>query len=238
MADRFENEPPTTKAAEGTNEVQIAVFDDDETPRAFVVTLLRSVFGKAEDEADALTTAIETKGKVAFGTYSADAAAKLLRAAQNRIEADGHRLALAAEPISAGTRCIFCDRLGRTRQTVSNGHKAPMCDSCISLIANSLSEDSKTRQFKHAYEALAWHFRGIPQDQLVSITRQFPGHMRADVQAAIDKLFSVSPIRFFGIFEQHRYETLSLAALTKDGQWAILSRPPSIRMSTSARRSP
>jgi hypothetical protein len=42
--------------------------------------------------------------------------------------------------------------------------------------------------------------------------------MRADVQGAVDKLFSASPIRFFGIHEGYRYETLTIAALTKRGQ--------------------
>jgi ATPase family associated with various cellular activities (AAA) len=36
--------------------------------------------------------------------------------------------------------------------------------------------------------------------------------MRADVQAAVDRLFSASPIRFFGIHERQRYETLTIAA--------------------------
>ncbi|MGJ4943246.1 AAA family ATPase [Bradyrhizobium sp. HKCCYLS1011] len=45
--------------------------------------------------------------------------------------------------------------------------------------------------------------------------------MRADVQVAIDQLFSVSPIRFFGLYDQHRFETLTYAGLTKDGQQAV-----------------
>jgi hypothetical protein len=49
--------------------------------------------------------------------------------------------------------------------------------------------------------------------------------MRADVQAAIDRLFSASSIRFFGIHEQYRYETLNIAALTKDGRNAIATAP-------------
>jgi len=40
------------------------------------------------------------------------------------------------------------------------------------------------------------------------------------VQAGIDRLFSASPIRFFGIDEPHRYETLTIAALTRDGRGA------------------
>ena len=49
--------------------------------------------------------------------------------------------------------------------------------------------------------------------------------MRADVQAAVDRLFSASPLRFFGIHEEHRYETLSIAALTRDGRNAHAIAP-------------
>ena len=49
--------------------------------------------------------------------------------------------------------------------------------------------------------------------------------MRADVQAGVDKLFSASPLRFFGIHEEHRYETLSLAALSSDGRNAHAIAP-------------
>jgi hypothetical protein len=60
-----------------------------------------------------------------------------------------------------------------------------------------------------------WHFAGIATDELAATSRQFPGHMRADVQAAIDKLFSESAVRFFGIHEERRYETLTISALTR-----------------------
>jgi hypothetical protein len=56
---------------------------------------------------------------------------------------------------------------------------------------------TRRKQFNYAREALGWYFSGIPRDQLVATSRQFPGHMRADVQVAVDRLFSVSPIRFF-----------------------------------------
>jgi hypothetical protein len=83
--------------------------------------------------------------------------------------------------------------------------------------------------FKFAFEALASHFAGVPHDQLATTSRQFPGHMRADVQVAIDKLLSTSPIRFFGILEQHRYETLTFASLTRDGQHANAIAPAQYR---------
>jgi ATPase family associated with various cellular activities (AAA) len=86
--------------------------------------------------------------------------------------------------------------------------------------------EKERKQFQHAHEAIAWHFDGIPEDQLIAISRRFPGHMRADLQAAIDRLFSVSPVRFFGIHEEFRYETVSFASLTtKRGERAPAIAP-------------
>ncbi len=65
----------------------------------------------------------------------------------------------------------------------------------------------------------------LAADELVSTSRTFPGHMRADVQVGVDKLFSDSPLRFFGIYEEHRYETLNFAALTRGGRNAHAIAP-------------
>jgi hypothetical protein len=92
-------------------------------------------------------------------------------------------------------------------------------------ITSNLPEVTRKKQFNHACEALGWHFAGIPRDQLVATSRQFPGHMRADVQVAVDGLFSASPFRFFGIDEQQRYETLTFSALTRDGRGAHVIAP-------------
>jgi hypothetical protein len=100
-----------------------------------------------------------------------------------------------------------------------------VCNDCTREITNGLPDVTRNKQFDLACDALNWHFAGIPRDQLVATTRQFPGHMRADVQVAVDKLFSVSPLRFFGIYEQHRYETLSFAGLTRDGRDASAIAP-------------
>jgi hypothetical protein len=102
---------------------------------------------------------------------------------------------------------------------------ALVCDDCMCAVTSKLPEIVSKKQFNYACDALAWHFAGIPRDQLVSTSRLFPGHMRADVQAGIDRLFSTSPIRFFGIPKERRYETLSIAALTKDGRNARTIAP-------------
>jgi len=86
-------------------------------------------------------------------------------------------------------------------------------------------EPSGALQFEYACDALAWHFAETAPDQFVTTVRQFPGHMRADVQVAIDRLFA-SPIRFFGAHEEYRYETLSFARLKRRGRNAIPLAPP------------
>ena len=79
-------------------------------------------------------------------------------------------------------------------------------------------------QFEYSCEAIDWHFADIPSDQLTTTARRFPGHMRADVQAAIDKLFP-SPVRFFGAYEEYRYEPLTFARLKRRGRGAIPLAP-------------
>src|SRR5260370_24774317 len=49
--------------------------------------------------------------------------------------------------------------------------------------------------------------------------------MQADVQVAVDGLSPTAPIRFFGIHEEHRYETLTIARLTRDGRNAQAIAP-------------
>lgn len=73
-------------------------------------------------------------------------------------------------------------------------------------------------QLKFTHQAITRHFEDVPQAELVSTTRIFPGHMRADLQVAVDDLFSVAPSRFFGVLEQGRYETLTFSVLARDGQ--------------------
>jgi hypothetical protein len=95
------------------------------------------------------------------------------------------------------------------------GKTIVICDKCALGVAKNFGKITREKQFEYANETLEWHFAGVPRDQLVATSRQFPGHMRADVQAAVDNLFGATAIRFFGIHERHRYETLTIAALTE-----------------------
>jgi hypothetical protein len=124
-----------------------------------------------------------------------------------------------------GGRCHFCSEDFSDNWVSLQGVVALVCDDCIHEITGKLPEVTRPKQFNHACEALGWYFSGIPRGQLVATSQQFLGHMRANVQAAVDRLLSVSLIRFFGIHEQQRYETLTFAALTGDARGAQMIAP-------------
>ncbi|TPJ82281.1 ATP-dependent Clp protease adaptor ClpS [Mesorhizobium sp. B2-6-2] len=173
--------------------LQLVIHNDDQTPWAFVVDLIRSVFSRSEAEAEALTATVSQQGKAACGSYPSAVAKAMLDTAEQRIKAAGHPLRITAVPYGVED----------------------------ALAPDQPARASRNKKFKYAHEAIAWHFAGLAHDEVIATSRQFPGHMRADVQVALDKLFSVSPVRFFGLYEQHRYETLTYAALTKEGQHAV-----------------
>ncbi|MGH6714730.1 MAG: ATP-dependent Clp protease adaptor ClpS [Bradyrhizobium sp.] len=104
------------------------------------------------------------------------------------------------------------------------GHNLLLTGEAASANEADASEDSYNETFDWACNALDWHFADVPRNKLVTTVRQFPGHMRADVQVAIDRLF-VSPVRFFGIHEEHRYEPTSIARLMRTGRAAIPLAP-------------
>src|ERR1700761_1948518 len=84
--------------------------------------------------------------------------------------------------------------------------------------------EDETSAFAYGCEALNWHFAGMPTSALVTRVRQFPFHMQADVQVAIDRMLS-SPGGFFGIHEEYRNE-LAFARLLREGQRALALAPP------------
>jgi hypothetical protein len=153
----------------------------------------------------------------------------LLETARERIRVAGHPLRITSRvsPLSHeidDSRCKLCGEIFSDNQLSLKGRLTFVCDGCLYEVASKQSAVARTKQFEYAYEALEWHFAGTRLNQLVATSRQFPDHMRADVQSAIDRLFA-SPVRFFGIHEQHRYETLTIATLTRDGRNASAIAP-------------
>ena len=204
--------------------LQLVLHNDDKTPRDFVVGLVRSVFSQPRADAIAVMTTVETQGKAICGTYPRAVAEALLGVARQRIQASGFPLLITAEAgDDIGKDCKLCGDFAGENEIRVAGKKTPICDACMLAVAGNVSDIVGEKQFEYAGEALEWHFAGVAPDQLAATSRQFPGHMRADVQAAVDRLFSASPIRFFGIHERHRYETLTIASLNRydEGAHAI-----------------
>jgi ATP-dependent Clp protease adapter protein ClpS len=209
--------------------LEITFHNDNDTPLQFIVELLHSVFDKQAVDAFRLTEAVSRDGLASCGTYPREVAVKLLEAARERIRVAGHPLRITshASPLSHeidDSRCKLCGEIFSDNQLSLKGRLTFVCDDCLYEVASRQSTVARTKQFEYAYEALQWHFAGTRLSQLVATSRQFPDHMRADVQSAIDRLFA-SPVRFFGIHEQHRYETLTLATLTRDGRNASAIAP-------------
>jgi hypothetical protein len=120
--------------------------------------------------------------------------------------------------------CDLCGAPAPRNEIPLEDKTACICGACVLAVAGA-SDDLQGEEFRFACDALAWHFAGIPRNQLVTTARQFPGHMRADVQVAVDKLLA-SPVQFFGIHEQHRYETVTFAALMEEGRNPPTLAPP------------
>ena len=213
-----------------TRHREIIFHDDDETPLQFVLELLHSVFKKQLADSFRFTDAIRREKKASCGSYPREIADELLEAARQRIDESGHPLRITSRSTPAdaklfNAKCKLCGDLFGLNKLSLKGGVTRVCDECMNGISSQLPEVVSEQQFEYAYQALASHFAGIPFDQLAATSRLFPGHMRADVQAGVDKLFSASPLRFFGIHEEHRYETLSLAALSRDGRNAPTIAP-------------
>jgi ATP-dependent Clp protease adapter protein ClpS len=209
---------------------RITLLNDKNTPEEFVVELLCLDLRRPYSDAIKAIDAAAKRGQAICGTYPRDVGTKLFEAAQKRIRASGHRVLVTSEAVADGTetpdvKCKLCGAFSSENLLTLRGAPTLVCNDCTSEITNGLPNVTRIKQFDYACDALNWHFAGIPRDRLVATTRQFPGHMRADVQVAVDRLFSASPLRFFGIYEQHRYETLTFAGLTRDGRDASAIAP-------------
>src|SRR5882724_8319335 len=192
---------------------EIIFHNDHETPLQFVIELLHSAFQKQLPDALRFAEAVHQDGKASCGSYPRDLADQMLETARERVDASGHplritsRAAVADKEIFDGS-CKLCGDLGAENQVSLKGNLTLVCDECMTEITNNMPDVVSNKQLRLTCDALRAHFAGIPSDQLVSTSRMFPGHMRADVQAGVDRLFSASPLRFFGIHEEHRYETV------------------------------
>lgn len=204
--------------------LKLFIHDDNDTPLEFIRNLLRTVFGKSRKEAVAATAQMEVQNGIACGPYPASVAQALLESARQLIRSNGHPLLITSEAADAARPCNLCGSLEPVTDIFLFRRTFCLCSACL-LAARASSENLPSEEFRYGFVALDWHFAGMPRNQILTRSRQFPGHMRADVQIAIDRLFD-APIHFFGLHEQHRYETLAFAALMENSRGAPAIAPP------------
>jgi cell division protease FtsH len=72
------------------------------------------------------------------------------------------------------------------------------------------------------------HFRPVSPDDLTILERKFPFRVRADLQRAIDRLFSpAATVTYFcGVRKEHTFEGLTIGGLLVDGHSPAVSVPP------------
>ncbi|HZR88569.1 MAG TPA: ATP-dependent Clp protease adaptor ClpS [Bradyrhizobium sp.] len=204
--------------------IQLVLHDDDNTPSDFVLELLRNVFGHPEKDAIALTVLSEIQGKVVFGPYPPTVAHALLAAAQERIRQSGHDV-LITTATSARTSgsCDLCGAPAPATEAELATKTVFLCEDCVRSVMGAAEQSP--HGIKYVNDALDRHFAGVPRHELTTTTRMFPGHMRADVQVAVEKLFA-SPTRFFGLHEEYRHETLTIARCMQGGRYPPVVAPP------------
>jgi len=207
-----------------TGPVKLFIQHDGDTPVNFILHLVRVVFGRSEQEAIAITAQIAEESGIAFGPFPAAVAKALLESAQQLIRDNEQPLEITAEAVDTAHSCDLCEAPASTTKIFLDGGTVCLCSDCV-LAVRSNSEDLPGNEFRFAYTALEWHFAGIPRNQILTRSRQFPGHMRADVQVAIEKLFT-APLHFFGLHEASRYETIDVATLMRGGRNAPAIAPP------------
>ncbi|MDA9435194.1 ATP-dependent Clp protease adaptor ClpS [Bradyrhizobium sp. CCBAU 51627] len=212
-----------TNDARGEREpAQLVIFNDDDTPDEFVIGLFRQVFGKTDREAAALMALIERDEKVACGPYPQSVAEALFRSAKQYVWLGQHPLKITLEEIKPP--CELCGKpKGQTDVRVGS-RTVWLCSDCIRAADTVCTPAEPEKEFECACDVLDWHFTRVPRSKLVTTIRQFPGHMRVDVQAAVDRLFSKAA-GLFGLNEEQRYETLSISRLLKSGRYAVAIAP-------------
>lgn len=204
--------------------IQLVLHDDRDTPSDTVLELLRTVFGQPEKDALALTVLSEIQGRVVLGPYPPTVAHALLAAAKERMRLSGREVLITtATAASANGTCDLCGAAAPKTEAALAAKTVFLCDDCVTSVLDAAEQSP--HGLKYANDALDRHFVGISRHELTTTTRMFPGHMRADVQVAVEKLLT-SPTKFFGLHEEYRHETLTIARCMQAGRYPPIIAPP------------
>ena len=80
---------------------KVIIYNDDFTTMEFVVMILKQVFLKSEEEAEALMLKVHHSDKAVVGIYSYDIAVSKARKATNMAREQGYPLRLTVEPFES-----------------------------------------------------------------------------------------------------------------------------------------
>ncbi len=202
---------------------EITIYNDSATPFAFVVDLISRVFALPRYEAEALAQRINKSGKWAFGPYPETIAKAIHTELETSIEENEHKLLVDCRdytsPDEQGPKqCSFCGKVSNAVEHLFAGDKANICDECTVRSAGHLQDLLPTSKHRYTFQLLDWHFGDVSPDSFVKTSRTYPGRVRADLQTAIEKLFSAKAIRALGVKQQYGHEHIDLTTVWTKGR--------------------
>ncbi len=203
---------------DNTEYLHVIIYNDEKTPFGFVANLIQHITGLALYDCKEIARRINHIGKHEFGPYPKNIATAIVDEAQNLISQEECNLKIESlniyqNEVSDVISCTFCGRQNTEVEKMFSGKKGLICDQCIVSCAGQLQEELPTVRLKYTYKLLDWHFGDVPPDSFVKTNRSYPGRVRADLQLAVDKLFSSQAIRVIGIKQKHGHEKIDLTAL-------------------------
>ncbi|MDD5271836.1 MAG: ATP-dependent Clp protease adaptor ClpS, partial [Methylovulum sp.] len=201
-----------------TQHYEVVFYNDTTTPFEFVARLFKHLTGRPLYECEEMARRRYYLGKHSFGPYPAAVAAAICTEAQQAIADAGHRLMVESVNIahpeqSAVMACSFCGKASTAVEKLFTGQNGAICDGCVVSNAAMLQELLPAAQLKYTFQLLDWHFGSGSPDKFVKTSRTYPGRVRADLQIAIDSLFSAKAIRAIGIKQEYGHEQIDLTSL-------------------------
>lgn len=204
---------------------QVIIYNDNETPSSFVTQLICHITGKPNYESEEITKKIDQAGKFAFGPYPESIAKAIFSEAKKFISTEKYPLVvevfntLKPNDLSVAS-CSFCGKNSNVVEKLLSAPNALICNECIVLGARELQNELQSANLQYTHQLLDWHLGKLSADKFVKTSRSYPGRVRADLQLAIDKLFTSKAIRSIGIKQQYGYEQIDLTSLWKKGRGA------------------
>ena len=185
--------------------IAVILRNDQSTPCAFVCGLLELVFSMRKPEAQKLASDCHLYGEATVGWYPPAVADAMIAECRRQITAGSYKLDFDVRDTSLAARdcCSLCQQ---SSGQLSKFAKGNVCEACMIGVTQNVRAETSRRSFTHSYELLQWHFAGYRTDEIITTSRTFPAHMRADLHLAFHDLLAGRSQRYVGIAAQNHYE--------------------------------